>query len=74
MLGHAGLVYHNPQAALSSVAMALPKGALSRLVADYGAVNQQAESVPWSQPNLEKVSSFFVSAKCFTTLELVQVF
>lgn len=74
MLGHAGLVSRNPQAPFSSVAMALPKGALSWLVADYRAVTQQAESVPWPQPDLEQASLFFVSAKCFTTLELLQVF
>ena len=72
MLERAHMVYLILQATFASVAMALPKGDTYRVVADYRAVNDQVEKVPWPHPRLEEVQGFFEGTSCWATIDLLQ--
>ena len=68
------MLYLNPQTTFASVAMAmaLPKEDTYRMVADYRAVNDRVEKVPWPHPRLEEVQGFFEGTTCWTTIDLLQ--
>lgn len=72
ILEHVGLVYRSPQAVLSSIAIALPKGVAFRLVAYYNVPNRQVESMRGPQPNLKHAFSFFVGTNCLATDDMIE--
>lgn len=55
------MVFANPQAVRTNVAMEVPKtgGKAFRMVADYRAANAQVELVPWPTPLVKVATSFF---------------
>ena len=67
-----GMVFHNPQAVFSSVAMAVPKGNGFRMVADYRAVNQLVEQAAMPMPRLEELGMLLGGAAAFCTLDMIQ--
>ena len=66
------MVYRNPQATCSSVAMAVPNGAGFRMVAGYRAVNQQIEQAAMRMPRLEELGYLLRGAGAFRTLNMIQ--
>ena len=66
------MVYRNPQATCSSVAMAVPKGSGFRMVADYRAINQQIEQAAMPMPRLEELGYLLRGAGAFCTLDMIQ--
>ena len=66
------MVYRNPQATCSSVAMAVPKGSGFGMVADYRANNQQIEQAAMSIPRLEELGYFLRGVGAFYTLDMIQ--
>ena len=63
-LDRAHILYLDSQTIFASVAIALPKGDTYRMVADYRAVNNQVEKVPWPHPRLEEIQGFFEGTSC----------
>ena len=67
-----GMVYRNPQATCSSVAMAVPKGSGFRMVVDYRAINQQIEQAAMPMPRVEELGYLLRGAGAFRTLDMIQ--
>lgn len=61
-----------PSGRFASVAMAMPKGGLLRLVTVYQAVIQQLQAMPWRHPNLEQAADILASKSLFSSIDLEQ--